>query len=158
MGASGLVESSDPRHRGKDLVDWPPGGARWICFRPIIPWSAFLPQVWIACAPADYLGETDDSCFLAAYRGRLAMFFELLTWIASRFATNWHGPCCNMPTSSLAFGYPPRIGRSCCRASEPGMRCSVYAAHYLLRRCLEPGRCSGDGVDSGRYRSQLEHS
>lgn len=140
VGASGLVESSDPRHRGKDLVDWPPGERDGFVFRPIntVVNAFHLASLDRMRQLADYLGETDDSLrFAQLYRERLAMFLELLYMRDRKLFRDGIGTDHSSQHANLfplAFGLVPAEDRQelAAELASRGMRCSVYAAHYLL--------------------------
>lgn len=145
VGPSGLVESNESQRKGTDLVDWPPGERDGFVFREIntVVNAFHLASLDRMRELASHLDETEDAQrFARLYQERLAKFQELLYMPDRKLYRDGVGTDHSSQHASLfplAFGLTPAEDRRemAVAIANRGMRCSVYAAHYLLEALFE---------------------
>lgn len=151
VGESGLVESTQEQIRRGDIVDWPPkerdGFVRTPCNSVV---NAFhFASVQCMAELAEAVGKSDEaraySDYASGFRERFnAAFFDADRGVyVDGLDTDHSSAHANFFT--LAFGLVPEEHREsiASRLADQGMRCSVYAAQYLLEALYENGADQG---------------
>lgn len=141
-----LVSNAGQMDKG-DLVDWPPGERDGFVFTPVnTVVNAFYAEALRQMAElASALGRDVDSARFAEYarRTRMALQARLFDPVHGRYRDGESADHTSQHASlfPLAFGLAPEEGRVALAAwlAGRGMRCSVYAAHYLLTGLFEQG-------------------
>lgn len=145
-GPDGLI-ASNPRDRSRDLVDWPPGERDGHVFtRHNTVVNAFhLKAVSLMAEMADALGNSAHAAeFHSRYEATLQVFhqkfFNEKTGIYHDGTDTTHSSV-HSSLFPLAFRLVPPEHRPGVAAwlVDRGMKCSIYAAQYLLEGLFENG-------------------
>jgi alpha-L-rhamnosidase len=149
-GDDGLIRSTPAQIRHGDSVDWPPGERDGYVFTPVnTVMNAFhLRAIEEMRQLALALGkESDAEAFDKRERGTLASFQKVLFnqktgLYRDGIGTDHSSLHANL--FPLAFGLVPLDKRAHLAEwlAQQGMRCSVYAAQYLLEGLFENGQAS----------------
>jgi alpha-L-rhamnosidase len=145
--ADGLLVSNDKQIKRDDIVDWPVGERDGFVFTPVntVVNAFHLRALQMMIELAIVAGKTDESAaHLAQYKKAYASFQEKLfdpaTGLYTDGATTKHSSL-HANLFPLAFGLVPedRKAKVIAFLVGRGMKCSVYAAQYLLEGLFENG-------------------
>jgi alpha-L-rhamnosidase len=148
----GLLVSNDKQIKRGDIVDWPVGERDGYVFTPVntVVNAFHLRAVQMMCEVATAAGKTDEaSVHLTQYKKAYASFQEKLfdpnTGLYTDGESTKHSSL-HANLFPLAFGLVPedRKPKVIEFLVKKGMRCSVYAAQYLLEGLFENG--AGDAA------------
>lgn len=143
----GLLVSNDKQIKRDDIVDWPTGERDGFVFTPVntVVNAFHLRAVQMMSELATAAGKTDEAAaYLAQYKKASTAFQEKLfdpsTGLYVDGETTKHSSL-HANLFPLAFGLVPeeRKPKVIAFIVERGMKCSVYAAQYLLEGLLENG-------------------
>jgi alpha-L-rhamnosidase len=147
-GADGLIGSTPAQIRHGDVVDWPPGERDGYVFTPVntVVNAFHLRAIEEMRQLAIALGqESDAEDFARRERRTLASFQRVLFnektgLYRDGISTDHTSVHANL--FPLAFGLVPKGKRAHIAEwlAQQGMRCSVYAAQYLLEGLFENGQ------------------
>jgi alpha-L-rhamnosidase len=146
----GLLVSNDKQIKRDDIVDWPVGERDGYVFTPVntVVNAFHLRAVQLMREMAVAAGKTEDAkTYTAQYEKALAAFQAKLYNPATGLYTDGESTkhsSLHANLFPLAFGLIPeeRKGKVIEFIKKRGMKCSVYAAQYLLEGLLEQGEGS----------------
>jgi alpha-L-rhamnosidase len=149
-GDDGLIRSTPAQIRHHDVVDWPPGERDGFVFTPVntVVNAFHLRAIEEMRQLALVLGkETDAEDDARRERTALASFQKVLFDEKTGLYRDGIGTdhtSLHANLFPLAFGLVPEDKRAHLAAwlAQQGMRCSVYAAQYLLEGLFENGQSS----------------
>lgn len=146
-GPDGLVRSTPEQMRHSDNVDWPPGERDGYVFTPVntVENAFHLRAMELMRRFALVLGKQQDAEEYARREQRTlaafqrALFDEKTGLYRDGIGTDHSSVHANL--FPLAFGLVPKDKRAHVaeRLAQQGMKCSVYAAQYLLKSLFENG-------------------
>ena len=154
VGADGLVRSVEKHIAKEDIVDWPKTERDGYVFTEIntVVNAFHLRAVKFMAEMAKGIGRDADAAEFAAREAKVRAVFQEKFFDAQRglyrdgATTNHVSLHANL--FPLAFGLVPETNRAKVAdwLVERGMKCSVYAAQYLLEGLFENGQ-SGAAID-----------
>lgn len=146
----GLIESDDDQIRKGDLVDWPPGERDGYVFSSVntVVNAFHLRTLALMSELATAIGNVDDARYYTDIYDRTYASFQAELFSTERrlyrdgLATDHSALHANL--FPLAFGLVPEDRKDAVTAwlAEQDMRCSVYAAQYLLQALLQNGEAT----------------
>jgi hypothetical protein len=147
VGADGLVASDAKQIKRTDLVDWPSGERDGYVFtaRNTVVNAFHLRALAQMAELARALGKNDDAAEFEARARATGAAFQQRFFDAGRalYRDGIQTGHCSLHANlfPLAFGLAPEADRSNIAEwlARRGMRCSVYAAQYLLEGLFENG-------------------
>jgi hypothetical protein len=143
----GLLVSNDKQIKRDDIVDWPKDERDGYVFTPVntVVNAFHLRSVQMMSELATAAGKTDDATahharYQKAYAAFQAKLFDPTTELYTDGETTKHSSL-HANLFPLAFGLVPddRKPKVIAFLIEKGMKCSVYAAQYLLEGLYENG-------------------
>jgi alpha-L-rhamnosidase len=150
VGPEGLVRSADRHVKKEDIVDWPKGERDGYVFTPLntVVNAFYLRALALMMEMGEALGRDADVAEFSdrEAKGRAAFqakFFDQNRRLYRDGATTDHSSL-HANLFPLAFGLvPPEDRRHVADwLAKRGMKCSVYAAQYLLEGLFENGQAS----------------
>lgn len=148
VGPDGLVQSSQAQMARDDIVDWPTGERDGFVFdtRNVVVNSFYVRSLWLMSEMAKGIGRTQESAdFISRWvKAKTAFqntFFDSKTEVF-RDGANVEHSSLHANLFPLAFSLAPRPKRFDVAKwlAQRGMKCSVYAAQYLLEGLFENGQ------------------
>lgn len=148
VGPDGLVQSSQAHMSRDDIVDWPTGERDGFVFdtRNVVVNSFYLKSLKLMSEMALGLGKRREAAEFAAKESaaRLAFqkaFFDQSTGIYRDGANVNHSSLhANLFPLALGLVDQPHRARVAAWLAQRGMKCSVYAAQYLLEGLFVNGQ------------------
>lgn len=150
LGADGLIHSTEEHRTRTDIVDWPTGERDGFIFGETntVVNAFYLRSLELMHQMAAALGKNEEAKEYAdRYRNGLKAFrqkcFDPLTGLFRDGAGINHSSV-HSNLFPLAFGLTPERHRAETAdwLATQGMRCSVYAAQYLLEGLFEQGKAN----------------
>jgi alpha-L-rhamnosidase len=143
----GLVTSSDAQIRRDDIVDWPQGERDGYVFTPVntVVNAFHIRALQLMAELARALGkEEDEALYSTMAAGSLTAFQQQLFDVDQglfRDGVDTGHQSLHANLFPLAFGLVPEADRVRVARwlADRGMRCSVYAAQYLMEGLFEHG-------------------
>ncbi len=143
----GLLVSNDKQIKRDDIVDWPLGERDGYVFTPVntVVNAFHLRAVQQMCEMAKAAGKTEEAkSYAAQYEKAYASFQSKLFHAATGLYTDGESTkhsSLHANLFPLAFGLVPEQHKEKVIAflKKRGMKCSVYAAQYLLEGLFENG-------------------
>lgn len=148
FGPSGFVESDEADVRRHDIVDWPPGERDGYVRSPLntVVNAFHLAAVEQMAELAEAVGREGDAAAYRDHATRLRRVFDEVFFDAQtgryRDGSGIEHHAQHASLFPLAFGITPPEHRNELAGwlADRGMRCSVYAAQYLLEALFENGQ------------------
>lgn len=145
VGADGLVQSSKQQATKDDIVDWPVGERDGYKFGPLntVVNSFHLRALKLMSEMAKALGHNSDAANFASLEVKANAAFQKAFFVPQtalyRDGVDIDHSSLHANLFPLAFGLVPDAHRGLVASwlAKRGMRCSVYAAQYLLEGLFE---------------------
>jgi hypothetical protein len=147
VGPNGLVQSAERHIRREDIVDWPKGERDGYEFTPLntVVNAFYVRALKLMAEMGEALERDADAADFAAREAKARAMFQQTFFDPQRrlyrdgAATDHTSLHANL--FPLAFGLVPEANRAHVAdwLAKRGMRCSVYAAQYLLEGLFENG-------------------